>query len=285
MDTFLTEVSHRRGSVMWSRSCRKTITAHAKPAIAGAGHIGRLLRRAYRMLKLPVDDYFTALTACLTRFNVLHVLSIAAAFAVAWWVYVPIHELLHAYGCLLTGGEVTRLEIDPLYGAALLQQIFPFVAVGSSYAGQLTGFDTHNNDLTYLATDFLPFTLTILIGIPLLRWVATDRQNPLRGCIALGAAIPVAYAPFISIPGDYYEMGSILVSRLVALWSPSLPLARWRSDDLFKLVGELFFSDAGASVGDAAGVLASSLVGIVLAFVTYWIGAQFARLVVRDQSR
>lgn len=245
----------------------------------------RPLRGVYRLLKLPVDDYFTALTACLTRSTVLHVLSIVPACAVAWWVYVPIHELLHAGGCLLTGGEVTRLEIDPVYGAALLQRIFPFVAVGSRYAGQLTGFDTHGNDLTYLATDFLPFTLTILIGIPLLRWVATDGQKPLRGCIGLGAAIPVAYAPFISIPGDYYEMGSILVSRLVALWSPSLQLARWRSDDVFKLIGELFFSDAGASLGDAAGVLASSLLGILLAFVTYWVGAQFARLVARDHSR
>lgn len=244
----------------------------------------RLIRRAYRVLKLPVEDYFAALTACLTHFSVLHALSIGAAIVVTWWVYVPIHELLHAYGCLLTGGEVTRLEIDPFYGAALLRRIFPFVAVGSAYAGQLTGFDTHGNDLTYLATDFLPFTLTILIGIPLLRWVATDRRNPLLGCIALGAAIPIAYAPFISIPGDYYEMGSILVSRLAVLWLPTLPLARWRSDDLLKLAHELFFSGSGVSVGDAAGVLASSLVGIILAFVTYWIGTQFARLVVRDRS-
>ena len=65
---------------------------------------------------------------------------------------VPLYYFGTAYGCLLTGGDVTRLEISPEYGAALLQKLFPFVAVGSDYAGQLTGFDTHDNDVIYLAT-------------------------------------------------------------------------------------------------------------------------------------
>ena len=114
---------------------------------------------------------------------------------------------------------MTRLEIDPIYGAALLQRFFPFVSVGSAYAGQLTGFDTHGNDLTYLATDFCPFLLTVLVGVPLLR-AAPSRRTPLRVALCLGVALPLAYAPFIAVTGDYYEMGSILVSRLVACVEP-----------------------------------------------------------------
>lgn len=233
---------------------------------------------AYQVVALPVRDYLAALTTCLRTVRLPSVLVIAVTAVACWWIYVPIHELLHAFGCWVTGGDVTRLEIDALYGAALLQRVFPFVAVGSAYAGQLTGFDTHGNDLTYLATDFVPFLLTVLIGVPLLHAAARDRHRPLRASIMLGAALPIAYAPFVSITGDYYEMGSIIVSRIVTLGDPSFPVARWRSDDLFKLVGELFPAGAPAGVGDAAGVAAALLLGVALAFATYGLGALWARL-------
>jgi hypothetical protein len=57
-----------------------------------------------------------------------------------------------------------------MYGASLLTNIFPFVSTGSDYAGQLTGFDTHGSDLTYLFTVFFPFILTILLGVPLIKY-------------------------------------------------------------------------------------------------------------------
>jgi hypothetical protein len=233
------------------------------------------------VLARPLDDYLAALSACLTPISLGRVLIAALAFVATWWVYVPVHELAHALGCVLTGGTVTRLEIDPLYGAALLQKVFPFVAVGSAYAGQLTGFNTHGNDLTYLATDFCPFMLTILVGIPLLRSVPRDASRPLLACAKFGAALPIAYAPFMSIAGDYYEMGSIIVSRCVAVCSPSFAVARWRSDDLFKLCSQLFFSDGPIRVGDVAGLVVSLLVGIALIFFTYWLGTLWTRLVRR----
>lgn len=240
-----------------------------------------VLELVSRIIRLPIHHYLAAVNNCLPSFSIRPIVVIAAVFAVSWWVYVPIHELCHAFGCLLAGGEVTRLEIAPIYAAALLQRVFPFVAVGSDYAGQLTGFDTHGNDLTYLATDLFAFVPTILIGIPLLRSAARNRCKPLRSCVMLGAALPIAYAPFTSATGDYYEIGSILVSRTVSIWHPCFDLARWRSDDLFMLVRTLFFSHATASLGDACGVLAAFLVGIVVAFATYSIGTFWARLVVR----
>ena len=191
----------------------------------------------------------------------------------SWWIYVPIHELAHAWGCLLAGGRVTRLEIAEIYGAALLARAFPYVTVGSEYAGRLSGFDTRGNDGIYLATCALPFLLTIVVGVPLLR--AVPRGRGWRRSVMLGAAVPVAFAPFVSLPGDYYEMGSILVSRIVAAWVPGFPLDRWRSDDLVKLVTALA-PDARAT--DVAGVAASLLVGISLAFATYWAGVAMVQI-------
>jgi len=237
------------------------------------------LRTAYHVIRLPLDDYLAALSQCVSGFRAVHAPVMMAAFALSWWVYVPIHELLHAAGCWVTGGTVTRLEIDPLYGAAWLHGIFPFVQVGSDYAGQLTGFDTHGSDLTYLATDLLPFALTVLIGVPLLRSAARPGGRLLWRCVKLGAAMPVAYAPFISVTGDYYEMGSILVSRCAAWWSPTLPLVRWRSDDLFKLASTLMASEPPAGIADAVGLTASLLVGMVLMFATYWLGSRWARMI------
>lgn len=235
------------------------------------------MRRLLDLLAAPIVDYTTALEAVFPAFRPALAAVIVVGFALSWWIYVPIHELLHAYGCILSGGEVTRLEISPEYGAALLQKVFPFVAVGSDYAGQLTGFDTHGNDLIYLATDFLPFVLTILIGVPLLRAAARDRERPLAAAIKLGVAMPIAYAPFISITGDYFEMGSVIVSRLTSWFVAGFDIERWRSDDLFKLAGEL--SNGDGTSFDAFGLTLSFLVGVVLIYATWAAGIACSRMI------
>ena len=237
------------------------------------------MRWALWLLKAPIDDYLAAVSVFLNRFRPGYLAMVAGALALSWWIYVPIHELSHVLGCLLGGGEVSRLEIAPIYGAALLQRVFPFVVVGSDYAGQLSGFDTHGSDLTYLLTDFLPFVLTILLGVPLLRSVRAGRGGPLRNSLALGIAIPVAYAPFISIVGDYYEMGSIVVTDLVAGAAPGFGVDRWRSDDLFKLISELDRSGSLAA-GDVVGIAMSFLVGLILAFATYGLGRLWSRVLI-----
>ena len=190
---------------------------------------------------------------------------------------VPIHELCHAFGCILGGGTVTRLEISAKYGGSLLSKLFPFVTSGSDYAGQLTGFDTGGNDLTYLLTDFFPFLLTIFLGVPLLR--SASRSSPRAASIMLGASLPIAFAPFISFSGDYYEMGSIIVSRIVFIFAPSFDLGRWRSDDLFKLSDKLFFSGNAYGAGDVAVVVLSFILGVVLIYATYFLGVLFSRFV------
>lgn len=198
------------------------------------------------------------------------------AAAMSWWVYVPVHELLHALGCVLGGGEVTRLELSPLYGAALLQQWLSFIAVGSDYAGQLTGFDTHGSDAVYLLTDLLPFVLTVVLGVPLLK-SAVEASTTWRAALRLGLGLPIGYAPFISLTGDYYEMGAILVSRGAAYVQPALAPARWRSDDLLRLGETLLRQDNPRLLTDALGMGVAFALGTVLAFATYALGAAWYR--------
>lgn len=229
--------------------------------------------RVPALLRQPVDDYLAGLDVLLRAPSRAMPLAAAVAAVAAWWIYLPAHELLHALGCAAGGGTVTRLEIDAMYGAAWLQRVFPFVAVGSRYAGQLTGFDTHGSDLVYLLTDALPYALTILIGVPALR--AAARRPPGWGqALLFGAALPVALAPFISLAGDYYEMGSIIVSRLAAAVRPDFDPTRWRGDDLALVIDRLGPLDPG--VGDLAGIVASALLGTVLAFLTYAAGVWVA---------
>jgi hypothetical protein len=208
---------------------------------------------------------------------------VIGAFVAAWFVYVPAHELLHAFGCLAAGGDVTRLEIAPEYGGALLARVFPFVVSGSEYAGRLTGFDTHGSDVTYLVTVFAPYLLTILVGVPLLQRSVQRGVRPALRPWLFGASMPVAFAPFISLTGDYYEAGSIIVSRIAHAVDSSLTPARWRSDDLLVLAEKL--SAGGAGALDWALVAASFALGVVLALLTYHGGAFFAGLFKPGRAR
>ena len=133
------------------------------------------------------------------------------------------HELLHAAACRASGGEVTRLEIDRLYGGALLARVFPFVVPASEYAGRLSGFNTRGSDLIYLATDLGPFLLTLFPGVWALRRAAAARSAAL-----FGAALPFALAPFLSLTGDAYEIGSILATRLPPWAAPAVRAAAAR---------------------------------------------------------
>jgi hypothetical protein len=205
-------------------------------------------------------------------------LMLLAMFA-SWWVYVPLHELFHAWGCLLAGGTVTRLEIDTVYGAAWLAQWFPYIVPGSEYAGRLSGFDTGGSDTVYLVTVWFPYLLTLFPGVPALLFAS--RQG---NALLLGAAIPWAYTPFLSLTGDFYEIGSILVSRLASPWLPEA-ISRWRSDDVPLLVETLFGATGHGSTADIAGIVTGFLLGVLGAFLTYGLGARLARRLIKPMAR
>lgn len=189
--------------------------------------------------------------------------------AVGWWIYVPVHELLHALACLAAGGEVTRLEIDPLYGGALLARAIPWVVSGSEYAGRLSGFDTGGNDLVYLATDLGPFVLALFPGVWALRAAARVHWP-----LAFGASLPFALAPFLSLTGDAYEIGSILITR-VPPWTGVAARELLRGDDLF------LNAQAVIGVGGAAawiGLILAAVLGTLWAFATYALAGWLATL-------
>jgi len=261
-----------------------------------------------KLLLIPLHDVLAGMEPVMRIRNPIKAMApMLLAMLVTWFLYVPVHELLHVLGCVGTGGEVTELSLRPWYGGTILQQYFDFIVPDSNYAGQLTGFDTNGSDLVYLATDFLPFTLSVLFGVPLLRF-CTRKRHP----ILLGPAIVLGMAPFYNLPGDYYEMSSIITTRVVTMVfgednadNPSaieppqaveadantpvksastIQYECVRSDDVFSLISNIFtkpkelgLPTAGSMIVAIVLVLVSIDVSIVLAFITYFLGDLVAR--------
>jgi len=144
------------------------------------------------------------------------------------------------------------------------------VAPASDYAGRLSGFDTRGSDLIYLATDLGPFVLTLFPGVWALRRAVAGRR-----ALLFGASLPFALAPFLSLTGDAYEIGSILVTRLPP-WAAPAVRGLLRGDDLGKKIAAFagMAGKAGAPWGGAALAVA---IGVVWAFLTYGLGSAVAR--------
>lgn len=251
---------------------RRMQQPQAHRPVPSRGVLGRLFLE-------PLDDLMAAMETQIMRAphpqRALVLLVVGGV--VSWWVYVPIHELLHAVGCWLTGGTVSELQIAPEYGGALFARLFPFVVSGGDYAGRLSGFDIKGSDWIYLATDALPFLLTVFIGVPLLKACARGQRAAL-----FGAAFVLGMAPFYCITGDYYEMGSILTTRALTWLSGGgepVAFANLRSDDVLKLVGELWAASAELHAGAVSGVVVATalVVSTLLAFATYAAGARLVK--------
>ena len=215
----------------------------------------------------PFRDAFRGLDRCLDA-GARGLAFAALGLFAGWWLYVPLHELLHAAACRAAGGQVSRLEIEAVYGGGLLAHLFPFVVPASDYAGRLSGFDTRGSDLIYLATDLGPFVLTLFPGVWALRRAAAARRP-----LLFGASLPFALAPFLSLTGDAYEIGSILVTRLPP-WAAPAVRGMLRGDDLGKRISALAGMAAGAPWGGATLAVAA---GVFWAFLTYGLGGAVAR--------
>lgn len=219
-----------------------------------------------RFFRQPFDDVLGGLERSLTR-GVRGLVAVFAGLLGAWWIYVPIHELLHAAGCVLGGGRIWRLEIDPLYGGALLARWLPFVEAGGEYAGRLAGFDTGDRAAVHLLTTGLPFALTVFPGVWLMRWGARRGSG-----FFFGVALVLASAPFVSLTGDAYEIGSLLASQL-APWSSAVARLALVGDDVVVVARRL----VGAGAMQWAGFALGCALGVAWAFATYAAGAAVAR--------
>jgi hypothetical protein len=189
-----------------------------------------------------------------------NLLLVAAGLLLGWWISVPVHEFMHALACAATGGRVERLEIAATYGGHVWAMIFPWVSGGSDYGGRLSGFDTGGSDLVYLATDLGPFLLTIFPGLWALRRAARRRR-----VFLLGLLLPWPLAPFTSLTGDAYEIGSILVTNLPP-WSDGATRDLLRGDDLFVQIERLGRAPGPAPWG---GLALSGFAGLAWAVATY----------------
>ncbi len=219
----------------------------------------------------PVTDVLEGMEQCLEA-GTRSLFLILGGMIAGWWVYVPLHELLHAVACLASGGTISKLEIDPLYGGAVLARLLPFVESGGDYAGRLSGFDTGGSDVVYLITVFGPYLLTLFPGV----W-AMRQSGHRHSAVFFGFWIPWALAPFVSLTGDAYEIGSILITNLPP-WAGVDPL---RSDDVFRLVDEL----SALPEPPWTGAVLAFLTGALWAFVTYALARWLPKQIDRQQSR
>src|SRR2546422_938155 len=113
------------------------------------------LRPIGRLLAAPAADVLACLdqaVAGAARPSASLLLLLSSVVA-SWWVYVPVHELLHAVACVISGGEVRTLNISPIYGGVYLSRWLPWVQAGGEYAGRLSDFSTRRSDLRYLTID------------------------------------------------------------------------------------------------------------------------------------
>ena len=192
-------------------------------------------------------------------------LQLTLGLVLGWWLYVPVHELLHAAGCYLGGGTVSELEIKTIYGGGLLKTIFPFITSGGTYAGRLTGFDTGGSDNCYALTVFFPFILTL----PSL--MLMEKSCRLKSAFFFGFLLPAFMAPIISLSGDFLELGGIF---LYQIWPDITSANRLLiSDDLFRLFGEISQKQNSlrATSGNYIFIILSLLIGTLLAWLTLYL--------------
>lgn len=241
-----------------------------------------------RIIRQPFDDMLCAMEPIMRVRSVWRSLvPMLLSMLITWFIYVPIHELLHVGGYVVAGGPIEEavLEIKPMYGGHILAKYFSFVEAGGPYAGRLREFK-RDDDFIYLATDFGPFILSVLFGVVLLR-ICAQRRRPLL----FGPAVVLGAAPFYNLPGDYYEMGSIMTTRTLTLLAgaPSQPprFSGLRSDDVFTLIGNLITDPAALGLNSAGAIVFGALlivvciaVSVVLAFLTYAAGDIVARATV-----
>jgi hypothetical protein len=106
-------------------------------------------------------------------------------------------------------------------------------------------------------------------------WALRRTARAGRGLL-FGITLPFALAPFLSLTGDAYEIGSILVTR-VPPWAGEAARQLLRGDDLFAKAGEI--AAAGVPPGPAAawaGYALAIFLGVLWAFATYRLGAWLA---------
>ncbi|MBN1878526.1 hypothetical protein JW823_00270 [bacterium] len=217
---------------------------------------------------------------------------LVSSIGLTWFIYVPIHELLHVGGCVITGGTVSELILGREYGADLLRHIFPFITpITTQYAGRVTGFQP-NGDIGYLVTVFAPFILTVFPGV----WFIGKALQTAKIWF-WGPGIVMGLASFYNLTGDFFEIGTIFSTRLLDFvslgFSSEVIPSFWelRSDDVFRLFSEI------ASAPDAYGmnhftgmsiVTATILIGFFLAVVcsglTYRLGRRFAGIPMIQKS-
>ena len=132
-----------------------------------------------------------------------------------------------------------------MYGGRIAADYFSWIDSDTPYAGQLADFSTGGSDLCYLWLVLVPYLATPLAR-PLFR--RADRK---KSAAALAGGLLLAFVPLMSIPGDFYEAASIIVTDVAG--GAVANAEALRSDDLPALVEALL--TPGAETPFAAWIL------------------------------
>jgi len=225
-----------------------------------------LLSWTKSVLEIPA----LALNTLLEDGSYSNLLILFVTFLSSWWLYVPIHELMHVMGCILVGGEVNELALDPLYGGELLSKIFPFVVSDSDYAGQLTDFTTPNK-FAYFVVDLFPY----LLSLPGVLFIRLSIKFRYMWLFSIGFLL--MYVPLTQMFGDFYEAASLGVGELMTLINPDLNPQLIISDDLFKLIKSLNENPTSSSFIYIF-VILSFVLGLILAWLVMIIQVPLANI-------
>ena len=86
-----------------------------------------------------------------------------------------------------------------------------------------------------------------------------------------GFSLPLGLAPFLSLTGDSYEMGSVLMT--LGPWATELSRQLYRGDDVFRII-----QSVSASGGSPVPVAVGLILGAVWSFCVYGLGAYIGQL-------
>ena len=227
--------------------------------------------------KTALNTPTQALSHLLNDGSNIKLLVLLLVFFISFWVYVPIHELMHAFATILVGGEVKELAIDATYGGVFFAKIFPFVVSESDYAGQLTDFTTRNK-FAYFIVDMFPYLLS-LPGVLLIRLAAKYKRLWL---FSIGFLLMLV--PMTQIFGDFYEVASLGMGEIMSLLNPSLNPDLIVSDDMFKLISSTN-ENSNKNFLIYISIGFSFILGLILAWLTIIIQVPFANLFLKNANQ
>ena len=132
------------------------------------------MSRSHGFFTSPISDFWSGFERCLDR-GARGLAFVFLGLGAGWWVYVPVHELLHAGACLAAGGSVRLGAVSPTrdfnYVADTVAGFIAAAVAGDPVLGQVVNLAA-NDEISVADTAAL---IADVMGQPL--HLETDEQR------------------------------------------------------------------------------------------------------------